>query len=78
MRAVVVAIEYESRAVTVDLSAPEVQAGQVLIKVLAAQHPIVRSLEPGEDWSWCYIDQLGFRVDGIRGNTHIPPSPMLK
>ncbi|MFF9565675.1 UBP-type zinc finger domain-containing protein [Leifsonia sp. NPDC014704] len=20
-------------------------------------HPIVRSLEPGENWSWCYIDQ---------------------
>jgi uncharacterized UBP type Zn finger protein len=44
----------------------------------AAQHPIVRSLEPGEDWSWCYIDEVGFRVDGIRGNTHIPPSPMLQ
>jgi uncharacterized UBP type Zn finger protein len=22
------------------------------------RHPIVRSLEPGEDWSWCYIDEL--------------------
>jgi hypothetical protein len=21
-------------------------------------HPIVSSLEPGEDWSWCYVDQL--------------------
>jgi uncharacterized UBP type Zn finger protein len=20
------------------------------------QHPIVKSLERGEDWSWCYID----------------------
>jgi hypothetical protein len=20
--------------------------------------PIVRSLEPGEDWGWCYIDQV--------------------
>jgi Zn-finger in ubiquitin-hydrolases and other protein len=19
-------------------------------------HPIIRSAEPGEDWSWCYID----------------------
>ena len=26
-----------------------------------AQHPIVRSLEPGEDWNWCYIDQMGVR-----------------
>lgn len=23
----------------------------------AATHPIVRSLEPGEDWRWCYIDE---------------------
>ena len=21
-------------------------------------HPIVTSLEPGEDWSWCYIDEV--------------------
>jgi uncharacterized UBP type Zn finger protein len=21
-------------------------------------HPIMRSLEPGENWGWCYIDQL--------------------
>jgi uncharacterized UBP type Zn finger protein len=21
-------------------------------------HPIVRSYEPGEDWGWCYVDQL--------------------
>ena len=21
-------------------------------------HPIMRSLEPGEDWGWCYIDQV--------------------
>jgi uncharacterized UBP type Zn finger protein len=21
-------------------------------------HPIVRSLEPGEDWAWCYVDEL--------------------
>lgn len=23
-----------------------------------SQHPIVRSFEPGEDWGWCYEDQL--------------------
>ncbi len=22
------------------------------------KHPIVRSLEPGEDWGWCYIDEV--------------------
>ena len=21
------------------------------------QHPLVRSLEPGESWIWCYVDQ---------------------
>ncbi|WP_456094073.1 cation:proton antiporter domain-containing protein [Myxococcus dinghuensis] len=21
-------------------------------------HPIIRSLEPGEDWGWCYVDQV--------------------
>jgi len=24
----------------------------------ATKHPIITSLEPGEDWSWCYIDEL--------------------
>jgi hypothetical protein len=26
----------------------------------AAEHPIMRSAEPGEDWSWCVIDEIGF------------------
>ena len=25
-----------------------------------ADHPILRSVEPGEDWSWCAIDELAF------------------
>ncbi len=28
----------------------------------ATGHPIIRSAEPGEDWSWCYPDELMFRV----------------
>ena len=24
------------------------------------KHPVMRSFEPGEDWGWCYVDQLGF------------------
>jgi len=24
----------------------------------ATKHPIVTSLEPGEDWSWCYVDEV--------------------
>lgn len=23
------------------------------------RHPIMRSLEPGEDWGWCYVDEVG-------------------
>ena len=26
-------------------------------------HPVARSVEPGEDWSWCYLDQVGFVLD---------------
>jgi hypothetical protein len=26
----------------------------------AVGHPVVRSAEPGEDWSWCYADEVGF------------------
>jgi uncharacterized UBP type Zn finger protein len=25
-------------------------------------HPIIRSAEPGEDWSWCYPDELMMRL----------------
>jgi ubiquitin-hydrolase Zn-finger-containing protein len=32
-------------------------------------HPVVRSYEPGEDWWWCYIDELLFEVEGA------PPAP---
>ena len=23
-------------------------------------HPIMRSFEPGEDWGWCYVDEITF------------------
>ncbi len=25
-------------------------------------HPIARSAEPGEDWSWCFVDEVAFEV----------------
>ena len=25
-------------------------------------HPIIRSAQPGEDGSWCYVDELMFRL----------------
>jgi uncharacterized UBP type Zn finger protein len=24
----------------------------------STNHPLVRSYEPGEDWGWCYVDNL--------------------
>lgn len=29
----------------------------------ATEHPIVESFEPGEDWFWCYLDEVAFVVD---------------
>lgn len=29
----------------------------------ATGHPIITSLEPGEDWSWCYVDSIVLRLD---------------
>jgi Zn-finger in ubiquitin-hydrolases and other protein len=28
----------------------------------ATGHPIIRSAEPGEEWSWCFVDELMFRL----------------
>ena len=28
----------------------------------AEEHPILRSVEPGEKWSWCVIDEEAFEV----------------
>ena len=25
-------------------------------------HPIARSAEPGETWSWCYVDEVAFEI----------------
>ncbi|MCW3023950.1 MAG: hypothetical protein JWR30_3272 [Conexibacter sp.] len=30
----------------------------------STEHPIMRSAEPGEDWSWCFVDQVAFRLAG--------------
>jgi uncharacterized UBP type Zn finger protein len=24
----------------------------------ATNHPVIRSFEPGEDWKWCYVDNI--------------------
>jgi uncharacterized UBP type Zn finger protein len=42
-----------------------------------AAHPLIRSLEPGEEWSWCFVDEVAMLLPQVRGSTRIPPSPML-
>jgi uncharacterized UBP type Zn finger protein len=31
----------------------------------ATGHPIIRSREPGEDWLWCYVDEVAFTIAGL-------------
>jgi hypothetical protein len=33
-------------------------------------HPLVQSYEPGEDWWWCYVDQLMVMVQGAPSFAH--------
>ena len=40
-------------------------------------HPLIRSLEPGEEWSWCYVDDFAMLIPEVKGETKIPPSPLL-
>lgn len=41
-----------------------------------AGHPLIRSIEPGEDWAWCFIDDAPLSVPEVRGEPSVPPSPM--
>jgi uncharacterized UBP type Zn finger protein len=43
---------------------------------LEAEHPLIRSLEPGEEWSFCFIDDVGMIIADVEGQTRIPPSPL--
>ena len=43
----------------------------------ASGHPLIRSLEPGEEWSWCFVDDFALLVPGVQGETRIPPSPLI-
>jgi len=35
----------------------------------AVGDPIARSYEPGEDWYWCFVDEVLFELEGA------PPAP---
>jgi uncharacterized UBP type Zn finger protein len=39
-------------------------------------HPIMRSIQPGEDWSWCFVDRIGLLLPEVQGEPRIPPSPL--
>jgi uncharacterized UBP type Zn finger protein len=28
-------------------------------------HPVVQSFEPGEDWLWCYDDEVAFEIPSL-------------
>src|SRR2546423_822761 len=36
----------------------------------SSRHPIIQSYEPGEDWWYCYEDDLMFAVEGARSFAH--------
>jgi hypothetical protein len=38
---------------------------------------LIRSIEPGEEWSWCFVDEVALRIPAVQGTTRIPPSPLL-
>jgi uncharacterized UBP type Zn finger protein len=29
-------------------------------------HPLMQSFEPGEEWFWCYVDEISFELEGER------------
>jgi hypothetical protein len=35
-------------------------------------HALVQSFEPGEDWYWCYVDEVGFELEGDAGSPSHP------
>jgi uncharacterized UBP type Zn finger protein len=39
-------------------------------------HALIRSLEPREEWSWCFVDEVAMIIADVQGTTRIPPSPL--
>jgi uncharacterized UBP type Zn finger protein len=42
----------------------------------SSAHPIIRSLEHGEEWSWCFLDEVAISLPEVQGETRIPPAPL--
>jgi hypothetical protein len=36
----------------------------------AGGHPVIQSFEPGEDWHWCYVDEVALLVEGAPQYSH--------
>jgi hypothetical protein len=28
----------------------------------SSRHPVIKSFEPGEEWGWCYVDEIFFET----------------
>jgi uncharacterized UBP type Zn finger protein len=39
-------------------------------------HPLMRSVQPGEDWGWCFVDQAMLATLPVSGEPSIPRSPL--
>lgn len=44
------------------------QGRHALKHFLSHEHSTMRSMEPGEDWAWCYEDRVG--LESVAGDTH--------
>ena len=42
----------------------------------SAGHPIMRSVQPGDNWAWCFEDELAMVIPDVTGQPSIPPSPL--
>jgi Zn-finger in ubiquitin-hydrolases and other protein len=42
----------------------------------SARHPLPRSIEPGEEWSWWFVDDLALVIPEVHGAARILPSPL--
>ena len=38
----------------------------------ASGHPLIQSFEPGEDWFWCYVDEVAFELPDHAGSPSHP------
>ena len=43
----------------------------------STSHAVMRSLEAGERWCWCFEERKAFILPSLSGSTRLPPSPLL-